>query len=112
VKNSKRKYQSNCKSTQNALDTKPWKGCENKDLAAKKQSANQRVIAGGVTLLLPPFLAVNMPYFLRKNIFLKEKVFPDFEQPPYSTFDFWVTQTSIFDGDVQQFFHDFPMIIP
>jgi hypothetical protein len=82
VKNSKRKYQSNCKSTQNALDTKPWKGCENKDLAAKKQSANQRVIAGGVTLLLPPFLAVNMPYFLRKTHIFEGRGIPRLRTTP------------------------------
>ena len=44
------KYQPNCKSTQNALDTKHWKGCENRDLAAEKRVKISGVIAGGVTL--------------------------------------------------------------
>ena len=30
------KYHSKCESTQNALDTKPWKGCRNNNLAAEK----------------------------------------------------------------------------
>ena len=45
-------YQSNCKSTQNALDTKPWKGCENRDSTAAKSMKISRVIAGGVILFL------------------------------------------------------------
>jgi hypothetical protein len=32
-----------------ALDTKPWKGCENRDLAAEKKVKISGVIAGGVT---------------------------------------------------------------
>ena len=43
-------YQSNCKSTRNALDTKPWKGCENRDSTAAKSMKISRVIAGGVIL--------------------------------------------------------------
>jgi len=45
-------YQSNCKSIQNAHDTKPWKGCENRDLAAEKRVKISGVIAGGVTLFV------------------------------------------------------------
>ena len=40
----------NFESTQNALDTKHWKGCENRDLAAEKRVKISGVIAGGVTL--------------------------------------------------------------
>jgi hypothetical protein len=42
-------------STQNALDTKPWKGCENRDLAAEKRVKISGVIADGVTLFLLRF---------------------------------------------------------
>ena len=46
------KYQSNYKSTQNSLDTKPWKGCENRGLAAEKRVKIGGVIAGGVALFV------------------------------------------------------------
>ena len=51
------KYHSKCESTQNALDTKPWKGCRNNNLAAEKVKITG-VIAGSMTLFLNwPYLA-------------------------------------------------------
>jgi len=45
-------YQSNCKSTQNALDTEPWKGwvVKTETWQQKKRVNISGVIAGGVTL--------------------------------------------------------------
>jgi len=51
------KYHSKCESTQNALDTKPCKGCRNNNLAAEKVKITG-VIAGSMTLFLNwPYLA-------------------------------------------------------
>lgn len=46
------KYQSNCKSKQNAPDTKPWKGCKNTEWAAERRVKKRGVITGGVTLFM------------------------------------------------------------
>jgi len=46
------KYQSNCKSKQNAPDTKPWKGCKNTEWAAERRVKKPGVITGGVTLFM------------------------------------------------------------
>ena len=52
------KYHSKCESTQNALDSKPWKSCRNNNLAAEKRVKITGVIAGSVTLFIRLFICI------------------------------------------------------
>jgi len=60
----------NFESTQNALDTKPWRGCRNNNLAAVKEVKVTGVIAGAVTLFLDLLGQIpGLAYHLRPHEF-------------------------------------------